>query len=98
MPPRGAVHVQAGPSVPELVAGTIDLIYLTPKGWRIVDYKTDGSVSHETLTRYQAQMNAYEQAWTSVTGMATTGTLAATRLETRSSPSVPLAKSEDPQV
>jgi ATP-dependent helicase/nuclease subunit A len=81
-------------AVPELVAGTIDLIYLTPEGWRVVDYKTDESVSHETLTRYQAQVNAYEQAWTTVTGMATTGTLAAVRLEKGPSPSSPPVKSE----
>jgi ATP-dependent exoDNAse (exonuclease V) beta subunit len=72
--------------VPELVAGTIDLTYLTSDGWRVVDYKTDEDLSRETSAGYQAQVNAYEQAWTTVSGMATTGTLAAIRLETRASP------------
>jgi hypothetical protein len=45
--------------------------------------------------RYHAQVSAYEQAWTAVTGMATTGTLEAIRLENGSSPSVPPVKGEN---
>ena len=81
-----------GAAVPEVVAGTIDLTYLTPEGWRVVDYKTDEGLSLDAATRYRAQVSAYEQAWTMVTGMATTGTLASIRLETGSAPSNPTSK------
>jgi ATP-dependent helicase/nuclease subunit A len=77
---RGAV-------APELVTGTIDLIYTTTEGWRVVDYKTDESLSPEILLGYRAQVRAYEQAWTKVTGMATTGTVVPIRLETGPLPS-----------
>jgi ATP-dependent helicase/nuclease subunit A len=79
-------------TLPELVTGTIDLTYRTPEGWRVVDYKTDESFSLPTLAGYRAQVSAYEQAWTRVTGMATTGTLAAIRLETPPLPSGPRVK------
>jgi ATP-dependent helicase/nuclease subunit A len=81
-------------AVPELVTGTIDLTYRTPEGWRVVDYKTDKDFSYEKARGYRAQVSAYEQAWTVVTGMATTGTLAAIRLETDPSPSGPPVKGE----
>lgn len=74
-------------AVPELVTGTIDLTYLRSEGWRVVDYKTDEGFLRETSVGYRAQVSAYEQAWTTVTGIATTGTLVAIRLETGPSPS-----------
>jgi ATP-dependent helicase/nuclease subunit A len=79
-------------TVPELVTGTIDLTYRTPEGWRVVDYKTDESFSPATLAGYRAQVSAYEQAWTRVSGMATAGTLTAIRLETGLPPSGPRVK------
>jgi len=79
-------------AVPELVTGTIDLTYVTSEGWRVVDYKTDEGSSRETSVGYRAQVSAYEQAWSTVTGKATTGTLAAIRVETGSSPSGPPVK------
>jgi ATP-dependent helicase/nuclease subunit A len=76
-------------AVPELVAGIIDLTYLTREGWRVVDYKTDEDFSRENSVGYRAQVSSYEHAWTTVTGMVTTGTLAAIRLEKGPSPSGP---------
>jgi ATP-dependent helicase/nuclease subunit A len=76
----------AAVSVPALITGTIDLTYLAPEGWRVVDYKTDKDASDETSAGYRAQVGAYKQAWTLVTRTATTGGLAAIRLEAGSSP------------
>jgi ATP-dependent exoDNAse (exonuclease V) beta subunit len=78
-----------GEGVSKLVTGTIDLTYLTPEGWRFVDYKTDESLSPETMAAYRAQVSAYEHAWSTATGMATTGRLESIRLETGPPPSGP---------
>ncbi len=46
--------------------GRIDLIYRTPVGWKMIDYKTDADVASIPL-RYTDQLNAYARHWGSIT-------------------------------
>jgi ATP-dependent helicase/nuclease subunit A len=56
---------------PTLLRGCIDLVFLEPAGWVIVDYKTE-PVSFEgiaTLARhYQGQLEIYADAWQRMVG------------------------------
>jgi ATP-dependent exoDNAse (exonuclease V) beta subunit len=57
-------RLQPDPAVPNVLSGTIDLVYRDGGEWRIVDYKTDADFASTDLTaRHRAQMQAYEQAW-----------------------------------
>ena len=53
-----------GAGVPKVINGTIDSVYRTADGWKIVDYKTDIDVSPAMLqARYADQLKAYADAW-----------------------------------
>src|SRR5262249_25081659 len=58
-----------GGDVPVIERGTIDLIFLEPAGWVIVDYKTDqhapGKLSGLT-EHYRPQVEHYANAWRSL--------------------------------
>ena len=43
----------------------IDLVYETPDGWEILDYKTDqvSATSTQILQRYSGQIEAYRKYW-----------------------------------
>jgi ATP-dependent exoDNAse (exonuclease V) beta subunit len=57
-----------------VVRGTIDLLFRSDDGWRVVDYKTAAIGSAEGLEirldghRYVAQVRRYMDAWESITG------------------------------
>ena len=57
---------------PGVLRGVIDLIYRTPEGWKIVDYKTDAvpsdDVARAVVDRYSRQVQAYADHWETVTG------------------------------
>jgi ATP-dependent exoDNAse (exonuclease V) beta subunit len=44
-----------------LTTGVIDLMYASPEGWQIVDYKTDVNQG-ELNAAYQEQLSLYERA------------------------------------
>jgi ATP-dependent helicase/nuclease subunit A len=51
---------------PTLVRGVIDLVFLEPDGWVIVDYKTDAvpaSGVGELAKHYQGQLEIYADSW-----------------------------------
>ena len=49
--------------MPNVLSGTIDLVFNDADGWRLVDYRTDADVDSETLQAgYTDQIAAYEQA------------------------------------
>ena len=57
-----------------VVRGVIDLVYRTPAGWTIVDYKTDrpgsgvGDPAEALKVRYGDQVRAYARYWRQLTG------------------------------
>ena len=63
-----AVRLPATESVPTVLRGVVDLVYLTDDGWRILDYKSDqidglADVDAELLARYGPQLQQYLFAW-----------------------------------
>ena len=58
----------------KIVRGVIDLAFLEGDSWVLVDYKSDrvgkdADKAEATLrSRYQAQLDAYAEAWEQVTG------------------------------
>ena len=51
-------------AAPMVMSGTIDLVYRTTGGWRLIDYKTDADGSTADLrARYAKQIDSYEKAW-----------------------------------
>lgn len=70
-----------GAAVPKVINGTIDSVYRTAEGWKIVDYKTDIDVSPAMLqARYSDQLKAYADAWRRFTDAAVTTALVQTRV------------------
>jgi ATP-dependent helicase/nuclease subunit A len=64
-PPVGAT------APPTLIKGVIDLVFLEPGGWVLVDYKTDDVPPAELptlLDTYRGQITAYRQYWEQLTG------------------------------
>ena len=64
---------KAQPSIPTVLRGVIDLVYLTDDGWRVLDYKSDQldgmvDVDAQLLARYRPQLEQYRHAWERVTG------------------------------
>ena len=63
------ILVPAGASsngVPTIRRGVIDLAFLEPGGWVIVDYKTDDVADHEVaklVDYYRPQVRRYAEAW-----------------------------------
>ena len=58
-------------ALPTLLRGVIDLAFHEPKGWVIVDYKTDARpMSHvpSLVEHYRGQVETYADAWRSMTG------------------------------
>ncbi|MFH1571203.1 MAG: 3'-5' exonuclease, partial [Gemmatimonadota bacterium] len=57
---------------PPVVRGVIDLVYRTPEGWKIVDYKTDRPGVDDPAAALRArcggQVAAYAQYWQELTG------------------------------
>ena len=52
--------------LPTIRRGVIDLAFLEPKGWVIVDYKTDDVADHEVaklVDHYRPQVRSYANAW-----------------------------------
>ena len=68
-PGAAAPAGQAGVTTPTVLRGVIDLVYRTPDGWRIIDYKTDVIVAdvRELVARYGGQVQRYREAWMAVT-------------------------------
>lgn len=59
-------------NLPTLLRGVIDLVFLEPQGWVIVDYKTDRAVPevvHCLAIRYAPQLRVYAKVWRNLTGM-----------------------------
>jgi len=57
--------------VPTVLEGVIDLAFREPKGWVIVDYKTDVGTDPEFEIRargYRRQVDLYGRAWARLTG------------------------------
>ena len=77
-----AIKVAAdGAGLPKVINGTIDSVYRTADGWKIVDYKTDIDVSPAMLqARYSDQLKAYADAWRRFTDGAVTTALVQTRV------------------
>ena len=60
-----------GEGVPTLLRGVIDLAFQEPKGWVIVDYKTDARpMSHvpALVEHYRGQVETYAKTWNEMTG------------------------------
>jgi len=54
---------------PGVLTGVIDLVYRAGDQWQIVDYKTDVAGAPESLAQTHAsQAQAYERAWSALTG------------------------------
>jgi ATP-dependent helicase/nuclease subunit A len=52
--------------LPTIRRGVIDLAFLEPEGWVIVDYKTDDVAEHELaqlVDHYRPQVRSYAEAW-----------------------------------
>ena len=57
--------------LPTILRGVIDLAFLEPQGWVIVDYKTDRAtpeVIGGLTEHYSPQLNTYASVWQSITG------------------------------
>jgi ATP-dependent helicase/nuclease subunit A len=71
---------EVGVAVPEvkdgavstIIRGRMDLIYETPAGWHIIDFKTDEASTEADVSaiahRYGNQVRAYAQSWMHATG------------------------------
>ena len=74
-------------ALPLVINGAIDLVYRTPGGWRLVDYKTDSDADPGMLAaRYGEQVRAYERAWGRVTRETVTSAVLPVRRGSSSSP------------
>ena len=61
-----------GNAVPTLLRGVIDLAFHEPKGWVIVDYKTDArprSYVPALVDHYRGQVETYADVWRTMTGL-----------------------------
>ena len=63
---------QAEDNASEIIRGIIDLIYRLPKGWKIVDYKTNAVKTDEDVRalceQTADQVNTYAEHWEKFTG------------------------------
>jgi len=50
-----------------LAKGVIDLVLRTPRGWQIIDYKTDSMRVDELVAEYREQVRAYSRIWEKIT-------------------------------
>jgi ATP-dependent helicase/nuclease subunit A len=77
-----AAGAQPGPACapPNILTGTIDLVYRDGDAWRIVDYKTDADAAAVDLDqRHRAQLAAYERAWQGISGAPATARVVGAR-------------------
>ena len=61
-----------GDGIPELVRGRVDLAFLEPDGWVLVDYKSDDRRADgfdERLREYRNQLEVYSKAWERASGV-----------------------------
>jgi ATP-dependent helicase/nuclease subunit A len=65
--PFSVLVTKAG-EMPMVVSGTIDLVYRAGDAWCVVDYKTDVDGGGALAGRYAAQVAAYRDAWSKVSG------------------------------
>ena len=71
-----------GGAVPEVVSGTIDLVYRTDAGspeqvgdkWRVIDYTTDADLGDTEL-----QVRVYSEAWARLTQSTVTAEIVSAR-------------------
>jgi ATP-dependent helicase/nuclease subunit A len=59
--------------LPTVLRGVIDLVFLEPAGWVIVDYKTDdrsGQPLDDLVAHYSPQIRLYADAWRQASGQA----------------------------
>jgi len=56
--------------LPTVLQGVIDLVYRTPEGWEVVDYKTDDTEGRldALIEAYAPQVTAYARHWRRLTG------------------------------
>lgn len=63
---------QAADNANEIIRGIIDLVYRLPKGWKIVDYKTNAVKTDEDVQalceQTADQVNTYAKHWENFTG------------------------------
>jgi ATP-dependent helicase/nuclease subunit A len=62
---------EAGPAIPTLLRGAIDLLFREARGWVLVDYKTDrltGTGRAALVDKYAPQVRLYARAWEACTG------------------------------
>ena len=53
-------------ALPTIRRGVIDLAFLEPEGWVIVDYKTDNVAEHaiaKLVDHYRPQVRSYAETW-----------------------------------
>lgn len=56
---------------PKVIRGVIDLVFLEPEGWIVVDYKTDDTTKRsvdELIGHYRKQVEIYAREWSKCTG------------------------------
>jgi ATP-dependent exoDNAse (exonuclease V) beta subunit len=62
-----AVRLTGDDGTPRVLHGVVDLVFLGPDGWELVDYKTD-QVDLKTLAaRYGEQVRQYATQWAALT-------------------------------
>ena len=72
--PFQTLSTPGGPTkagVPTLLRGLIDLVFLEPQGWVIVDYKTDPvppSKVKDLVQSYAGQLHVYADVWQRTVG------------------------------
>jgi ATP-dependent helicase/nuclease subunit A len=71
-----SIRASGDGAVPVVMRGVIDLVYRSPDGWRIVDYKTDQLTdATKVRDRYASQVNHYQAAWGAIAHGPTSGAL-----------------------
>ena len=73
------IRLEDGP-IPNLLAGTVDLVYKSDESWRLIDYKTDTHGSDADLrAKYGPQLDNYEKAWSRIAKAKVTATFVPAR-------------------
>ena len=71
--------LEAG-DTPNVLTGTIDLVYRDGEAWQVVDYKTDADATTTDLALWhRAQLSAYERSWRRISGAPTTAQVVGAR-------------------
>ena len=64
-----AVRLEGDDGTPRVLHGVIDLAFLGPDGWELVDYKTDQADVATLAARYGEQVRQYATQWTAATAV-----------------------------